>query len=85
MSVMAIPEGGGVMDGVRLFTEPGRLGSVQQRATQWVDEQLAMLRAAPSPNPYRGMGDEELCEEILRRVSELSSQRARVTDPFGRA
>jgi hypothetical protein len=65
----AIPEGGGLADGVALFAEPNRLQQHMKSAIAWVEEAIRVMRTAPD-NPW---GDDEeilagaILDEIERR------------------
>lgn len=64
----AIPPGGGLADGIRLFTEPGRFQQVAKEAFAWVDKAIAVMKTAPD-NPY-GDDDEAIAAAILERIEE---------------
>ena len=55
IAVEAVPSGGGLSDGIKLFTEPGRLKFAHRTALAWVDEAISLIRSS-SDNPY---GDDE--------------------------
>ena len=66
MAQLAIPDGGGLADGLAFLSSKSRILSTAREATAWVFEALDVVRAT-SGNPY-GDDDEAIAAEILRRV-----------------
>jgi len=68
----AIPDGGGLADGIRLYTDSEHRQALFREAFAWVDDVIAAVRAAPD-NPY-GDDEEEIAAAILCKI-ELSHAR----------
>lgn len=69
---IAIPDGGGLADGIALFTTPGRLSEVNRKAMGQVEQALAAMKAAPD-NPY-GDDDEVIAAAIVQAVEARQKQ-----------
>jgi hypothetical protein len=67
MSLIMVPDGGGIYSAIEAMATPGRIGEVAREATQWAEAVLALVRTAPD-NPYGD--DEAIAGEILRRIEE---------------
>lgn len=67
-SIDAIPSNGGVADGIRVLTSPGKLQAGIRAATEWVNTAIALVKQAPD-NPF-GDDDEAIAGEILRQIEE---------------
>jgi hypothetical protein len=63
MSYGAIPDGGGLMDGIKFLR--GDLTKSARKAQEWVDEAIATVKTAPD-NPFGD--DEAIAGEILRQI-----------------
>lgn len=68
MSRDAIPDGGGLSDGISFFTDPDKRKAIMRRSEEWVIQALDLIRSASDPNPWRDASDEDIATEILRRV-----------------
>lgn len=66
MSVLAIPAGGGIADGVRVLLSSENLAKHTKEATAWAAEAIATVRRAAAPNPWAGSSDEEIAAELVR-------------------
>lgn len=65
MSILAIPPGGGLADGVEFLMSKERVIQAAKEATAWVEDAIAVVKSAPD-NPFKT--DEEIADEILRRI-----------------
>ena len=70
MSRLAIPEGGGIGDGIEFFSNPEKRRRIMAEADAWVKTSIREVREAAGPNPWREATDEAIAGEILRRVEE---------------
>lgn len=68
MSLEAIPEGGGIAEGIEFLSNPGRIRDEAARAKDWAKDACRAVRMAKPLNPYSGASDEEISEIILRRM-----------------
>ena len=64
MAQLAIPKGGDVLDGFNFLTSPNLIKDAARKATEWVDEAIAVVKTAPD-NPFGS--DEEIAGAILAR------------------
>lgn len=74
----AIPDGGGVADGIRFLSDPDKLRSGLREAQKWVEAAIQAVRLAAEPNPWKDSADEEIAGEIRRQIESrkpLSSSR----------
>ena len=67
MSIVAIPRGGGLADGIKLISSKERLVACAKDAQAWVKDAIQAVREAQDPNPWRNSSDEEIAQEILKR------------------
>jgi hypothetical protein len=65
---VAIPNGGGLADGLALFTTPGRFQEVARQAMEQVETALEAMKSAPD-NPY-GDDDEVIAGAMLQAIEE---------------
>lgn len=70
MSLDAIPDGGGFIDGLYFLRDAPRLTKSAKAAKEWAVAAVLAVRQASDPNPWRESSDEEIAGEILRRVEE---------------
>lgn len=76
MSVDAIPDSGGLADGLAFLSDKNRIKEGWQKAEAWVREAILLVRQAADPNPWREASDEAIAGELLRQVAErLEKQR----------
>lgn len=74
ISRIAIPPGGGIADGITLFTEPGKYAAVARQALEQADIAITAMRAAPD-NPY-GDDEETIAGAIVDNLeNELNKRR----------
>jgi len=66
----AIPEGGGILDGVQFLLDRKKIKQSAQGASVWVHHAIEAIRQAPGDNPWRDADDEAICGEILRLIEE---------------
>ena len=67
MSLLAIPPGGGLKDGIEFLSSKEKIVQAAKGATAWVEDSIAVIKTAPD-NPFKT--DEEIAGEILRRIDE---------------
>lgn len=70
MSVLAVPSGGGLADGLSFFTDTDKRRGVMVDAEKWTRDAIAAVRNAGEPNPWNVATDEEIAAEILRRTEQ---------------
>lgn len=68
MSIDAIPNGGGLGDGLKFLMDKQRIIAGAKAATEWVNQAISVVKTAPD-NPW-GDDDEAIAGEILRQVKE---------------
>lgn len=68
MSVDAIPAGGGVVSAIEFLSSRDKISSGAKAAAQWVEDAIAAVRNAASPNQFVHSTDEEIAETILKEV-----------------
>ncbi len=68
ISCDAIPPGGGFADAIGFLTNKDAITETARRATQWVKDAIAAVKAAPD-NPY-GDDDEAIASSILAKLEE---------------
>jgi len=64
----AVPDGGGFADGLRFLSSPKGIASAVKRATEWVQQAINAVKAAPD-NSF-GNNDEAIANEILRQLDD---------------
>ena len=72
MTVLAIPEGGGLEDGLAFLMDTNRMVKVAKEATNWVFMMIDYVKKAPD---YDGETDEEIAAAVLAKVEELKKER----------
>lgn len=69
----SVPDGGGMVDGIKFFTDPEHRKEVLERAERNFD--LAMIAVkSTTDNPY-GNDEEKICAEILRQLDQRRNSR----------
>ena len=68
MSHDAIPDGGGLQDGIAFLLNQDAMNEGYRRASKWVQEAIDAVKSAPD-NPY-GDNDEAIAEAILAKLDE---------------
>jgi|ERR1700733_159898 len=66
----AIPDGGGLADGIDAIICPGRLSDCLKKAVTRTNAAILAVRNAGEPNPFREWTDDQIAGEILRKVWE---------------
>jgi hypothetical protein len=70
ISFAAIPKGGGVADGIRFLADNDKIKKAMFESYNWVKSAIQVVRQAAKPNPWIDSTDEEIAEEILRKIEE---------------
>lgn len=68
MAKDAIPDGGGLADGIKFFTTSGAMLSGWRTAAAWCDLAILAVREAAEPNPWKTSTEEEIAGELLRGI-----------------
>ena len=68
MSHEAIPDGGGLQDGIAFLLNQDAMNEGYRRAYKWVQEAIDAVKSAPD-NPY-GDNDEAIADAILAKLDE---------------
>jgi hypothetical protein len=68
MSHDAIPNGGGLADGIKFLSSKESIADGWREAVRWVDEAIRIIRAAKEPNPWRDASDEQIAGELLAQI-----------------
>ena len=66
MAKDAIPDGGGLADGIAFLSDKDRIIDGARDAQKWVEQALAVVKTAPN-NPW-GNNDEAIAGEILKQI-----------------
>lgn len=69
MSRDAIPDREGLAAAVKLLTTPGGIAAGWREAANWVDAAIIAIREAADPNPWRNSSDEDIADELLRKIA----------------
>lgn len=67
MSMLMIPSGGGLVDGLQALSSKESILGFTQEAIKWVEEALEVVKTAPD-NPY-GDDNEAIAGEILQQLT----------------
>lgn len=67
-STDAIPEGGGIADGIKAIIKLAGGAPDLRKANQWCLDAIEAVRQAKDPNPYKTMSDEEIAAVILKEM-----------------
>lgn len=71
-SVLAVPPGGGFKDAINTLVTPGKLQANLREACTWVNQQLALVKAAR--DNFLGDDDEKIAEYILNKINERKAE-----------
>ena len=78
MSADAIPNGGGLADGIewiKSLQQPGKLSAEVKAAVEWANAAIEAVRKAADPNPWKTADDEDIAGEILRQIEAKKRRR----------
>ena len=64
----AIPDGGGIVDGLNFFADNEKRKSILATSAIWVKQAIELVRGGAEPNPWKNASDEEIATEILHRA-----------------
>jgi hypothetical protein len=70
MSREAVPDGGGLADGISFFSDTEKRKTIMANSDAWVHRAIDAVRRASEPNPFKNSDDETIAAEILRKVDE---------------
>lgn len=70
MSHEAVPDGGGLADGIAFLSSKERIIAGAKAATEWVQAAIQLVMAAAEPNPWKDADDEAITGEVLRQIDE---------------
>ena len=70
VSLDAIPSGGGVVAGLEFLSNKEKISKTVRAAEEWVKQALLVVRSAGDPNPWKSSSDEDIAEEILRKIQD---------------
>jgi hypothetical protein len=73
MSTIAIPKGGGFIDGLSFLNDPEKIKAVAKEATEWAEMAIRLVRTAGEPNPWRNSTDEEIAGMLVAKAGERGS------------
>lgn len=79
MAKDAIPDGGGLADGLKFLSSRESIAAGAKAATEWVKGAIAVVRLAAEPNPWKNATDEEIAGELLKRTEERSRRERTVS------
>lgn len=69
ISIDAVPPGGGVESALTFLSDKDRIIRTVRESRKWVEQALQAIRQASEPNPMKTWTDEEIAEEILKRIA----------------
>jgi hypothetical protein len=69
-SLVAIPKGGSVADGVKFLSDKDGIIRTMKESYQWVKASIELIRLAKEPNPFKNADEETIAGELVRRVEE---------------
>lgn len=72
MSMQAVPEGGGLMDGVKFLLDRGRVSAAARQAEQTADQMIAAVRQARDADPT--WTEDYICQRILDGVKRAQAK-----------
>ena len=70
----AIPDGGGLADGIEFFANAEKRKEIMSGAIEFVKAAICAVREAPNPNPFRDADDEAIAGELVRRAKQKSAE-----------
>lgn len=70
MSVMAIPPGGGAKEALEFLSTSKNIADGWRKAEAWAREAIALIRTGQEPNPWKTASDDDIADEIMRRIDE---------------
>ena len=70
MSRDAIPDGGGLADGIEFFTNSEKRKAIMDGAVVWGKLAIQAVHEASEPNPWKNADDETIAGELVRRSKE---------------
>jgi len=79
ISIEAIPPDGTFLDGVAFLRDKHKFLTTCVEAAAWAKAAVLAVKTAAEPNPWKDSSDEEIAEEILRRVED-KKRRTKRTD-----
>lgn len=68
MSRDAIPDGGGLADGVKFLSSKESIAGGWKKAVEWVDAAILAVRNAAEPNQFKNATDEEIAAVIVEKI-----------------
>jgi hypothetical protein len=68
MSRDAIPDGGGIADGLRFLSDVNAIRNGFSEGLKFARQSVTAIRTAADPNPYRNRTDEEIAGVILEEI-----------------
>ena len=72
MSCLAIPDGGGLKDGIKFLSDPNKINSTAKEATKWAFYMINMVKELPD---CQYNTDEEIAGAILSKIQELKDNK----------
>lgn len=70
ISLVAIPNGGGIADGIKFLSANDKIMKATKESYNWVKSAIQIVRQAKKPNPFESATDEEIAGEILKKIEE---------------
>lgn len=72
LSLIAIPPGGGLANGIQFLMSKDNILAGAKEATQWVEQAIAVVKMTPD-NPY-GNDDEAIAGAILNGIEKRKAE-----------
>jgi hypothetical protein len=69
-SLVAIPKGGNVTDGIKFLSDKEKIIRTMQESLKWVKDSIGLIRTAGEPNPFKNADEETIAGELLRIMEE---------------
>jgi hypothetical protein len=76
LSREAIPDGGGLIDGLLFFSDPDKRKKNLDDSARWVKQAIEAVRGGAEPNPWKNASDEVIAGEILQRSADRAGDGA---------